>query len=103
MIIIKHLSEQQKSKKIEWLKKQRDGYIVGDYRNILCHVYQNIKSISMNSGCCTLQDLVKKDSIYYRTEAQVLEYCEMLKGLDYINICNHANNITFTILKPIDF
>lgn len=57
----------------------------------------------MNDGCCTLQDLVKKDSIYYRTEAQVLEYCDMLKRLDYIDVCNRADNITLTILKPIDF
>lgn len=103
MINIKPLSEHQKAEKIEWLKKQRDGYIVGDYRNILCHVYQKIKSISMNDGCCTLEDLVKKDSIYYRTEAQLLEYCDMLKRLDYIDICNYADKIALTILKPIDF
>lgn len=97
------LSENKKAETIEWLKKQRDGYIVGDYRNILYHVYQEIKSISMNDGYCTLQDLVREDSIYYRTEVQVLEYCDMLKRLDYIDVCNHTDKIAFTILKPIDF
>ena len=32
---MKPLSELKKTETIEWLKKQRDGYIVGDYRNIL--------------------------------------------------------------------
>lgn len=97
------LSENQKAETIEWLKKQRDGYIVGDYRNILYHVYQEIKSISMNDGHCTLQDLVSEDAIYYRTEAQVLELCDMLNTLGYIDICNHPDKVILSILKPIDF
>ena len=100
---MKPLSEIQKAETIEWLKKQRDGYIVGDYRNILCHVYQEIKSISMNDGYCTLQDLVNKDTIYYRTEAQVLELCDMLNALGYIGMCNHPDRVTLSIIKPIDF
>lgn len=97
------LSELKKTETIEWLKKQRDGYIVGDYRNILCHVYQEIKSISMNDGYCALQDLVKEDTIYYRTEAQVLELCDMLNTLGYIDIRNHSDGVKLNILKPIDF
>ena len=100
---MKPLSELKKTETIEWLKKQRDGYIVGDYRNILCHVYQEIKSISMNDGYCALQDLVKEDTIYYRTEAQVLELCDMLNTLGYIDIRNHSDGVKFNILKPIDF
>lgn len=100
---MKPLSEIQKAETIEWLKKQRDGYIVGDYRNILCHVYQEIKTISMNDGYCTLQALVNEDTIYYRTEAQVLESCDMLNTLGYIDICNHSGRVTLSILKPIDF
>lgn len=100
---MKPLSELKKTETIEWLKKQRDGYIVGDYRNILCHVYQEIKSISMNDGYCALQDLVKKDTIYYRTEAQVLELCDMLNTLGYIDIRNHSDGVKLNILKPIDF
>ena len=97
------LSEIQKAETIEWLKKQRDGYIVGDYRNILCHVYQEINAISMNDGYCTLQDLVNEDTIYYRTKAQVLELCDMLNVLGYIDICNHPDRVTLNVLKPIDF
>ena len=100
---MKPLSELKKTEPIEWLKKQRDGYIVGDYRNILCHVYQEIKSISMNDGYCALQDLVKEDTIYYRTEAQVLELCDMLNTLGYIDIRNHSDGVKLNILKPIDF
>ena len=100
---MKPLSEIQKAETIEWLKKQRDGYIVGDYRNILCHVYQEIKAISMNDGYCTLQDLVNEDTIYYRTEAQVLELCDMLNTLGYIDICNHPDRVRLRTLKPIDF
>ncbi len=100
---MKPLSELKKTETIEWLKKQRDGYIVGDYRNILCHVYQEIKSISMNDGYCALQDLVKEDTIYYRTEAQVLELCDMLNTLGYIDIRNHSDGVKLNILKPIDF
>ena len=97
------LSIIQKAKFIEWLKKQRDGYIVGEYRNVLYYVYQEIKTISTNHVKCTLQDLIKKDSIYYRTEAQVLEICDMLNELGYISVCNNTNEITFTTIKPIDF
>ena len=100
---MKPLSELKKTETIEWLKKQRDGYIVGDYRNILCHVYQEIKSISMNDGYCALQDLVKEDTIYYRNEAQVLELCDMLNTLGYIDIRNHSDGVKLNILKPIDF
>ena len=100
---MKPLSELKKTETIEWLKKQRDGYIVGDYRNILCHVYQEIKSISMNDGYCAVQDLVKEDTIYYRTEAQVLELCDMLNTLGYIDIRNHSDGVKLNILKPIDF
>ena len=100
---MKPLSELKKTETIEWLKKQRDGYIVGDYRNILCHVYQEIKSISMNDGYCALQDLVKEDTMYYRTEAQVLELCDMLNTLGYIDIRNHSDGVKLNILKPIDF
>ena len=100
---MKPLSELKKTETIEWLKKQRVGYIVGDYRNILCHVYQEIKSISMNDGYCALQDLVKEDTIYYRTEAQVLELCDMLNTLGYIDIRNHSDGVKLNILKPIDF
>lgn len=100
---MKPLSELKKTETIEWLKKQRDGYIVGDYRNILCHVYQEIKSISMNDGYCALQDLVKEDTINYRTEAQVLELCDMLNTLGYIDIRNHSDGVKLNILKPIDF
>ena len=100
---MKPLSELKKTETIEWLKKQRDGYIVGDYRNIVCHVYQEIKSISMNDGYCALQDLVKEDTIYYRTEAQVLELCDMLNTLGYIDIRNHSDGVKLNILKPIDF
>lgn len=100
---MKPLSELKKTETIEWLKKQRDGYIVGDYRNILCHVYQEIKSISMNDGYCALQDLVKEDTIYYRTEEQVLELCDMLNTLGYIDIRNHSDGVKLNILKPIDF
>ena len=96
---MKPLSELKKTETIEWLKKQRDGYIVGDYRNILCHVYQEIKSISMNDGYCALQDLVKEDTIYYRTEAQVLELCDMLNTLGYIDIRNHSDGVKLNILS----
>ena len=103
LISTKQLSELQKAKTIEWLRKQRDGYIVGDYRNILYHVYQEIKSISMNDGYCTLQDLTKEDTIYYRAETQVLELCDALNALGYIDICNHSNRVTLRVVKPIDF
>lgn len=57
----------------------------------------------MNDGYCALQDLVKEDTIYYRTEAQVLELCDMLNTLGYIDIRNHSDGVKLNILKPIDF
>lgn len=100
---MKPLSEEQKAETIRWLQKQRDGYIIGDYRNILYHIYQEIKSISRNNGDCTLQNLVREDSIHYKTETQVLELCNMLKELGYIDIFDNTYKTTFCIVKPIDF
>ena len=57
----------------------------------------------MNDGYCALQDLVKEDTIYYRTEAQVLELCDMLNTLGYIDIRNHSDGVKLNILKPSDF
>lgn len=89
--------------RIKWLRKQRDGYIVGVYRNILCHIYQEINSVSINKKHCKLQDLVKEDSIYYRTNEQVMELCDTLYELGYIDKINHNDIMEFTILKPMDF
>lgn len=100
---MKPLSKEQKAKTIKWLQKQRDGYIIGDYRNILYHIYQEIKSFSENDGYCTVQNLIREDSIHYKTETQVLELCDMLKELGYIDICDNTYKTTFYIVKPIDF
>ena len=88
---------------ITWLKKQRDGLIVGDYRNILYNLYQKILSQSTSAPPCILNNLVDTVSLYYRNEYQILEFCKALEELGYIEICESSDELAITILKPIDF
>lgn len=53
---------------ITWLRKQRDGFIIGDYRNILYNLYQKISFVLTSQGTCTLSSLIDVNSIYYRHE-----------------------------------
>ena len=104
LLNMRRLSENQKAETITWLKKQRDGIIVGEYRNILYDVYQSIKNISINTGhVCTLQNLANYGSTHYGSESQLLEFCDMLQELGYIDIYNRSEGVVLTILKPIDF
>ena len=98
------MSNQEKNETINWLIKQRDGLIIGDYRNILYNLYQKINSLSSSKNQqCYLKDIIDTKSLYYKNENQLLELCETLKELGYIEISYTTNNITITILKTIDF
>lgn len=99
-----NISENDLFETIVWLRKQRDGLIIGDYRNILYDLYQRISEISSNSTkTCYLKELIDEKSNYYKNENQLLELCEKLYELGYIKICKLTHDITITITKEIDF
>lgn len=97
------MRDQNKSEIITWLRKQRDGFIVGDYRNILYNLYQKISLVLSSQETCNLNSLIDINSIYYRNKNQLLEFCEDLRNLGYININYTSNDIVITINKEIDF
>lgn len=54
-----NLSTNEKNVKIDLLRKQRDGAIIGSYRNILAEIYKNIKEASIiNNGTCFVKSLL---------------------------------------------
>ena len=98
------ISKEDIIKAVSWLKKQRDGVIIGDYRNTLYHLYQKIYDISPEpTQTCSLKDLLDETSVYYRNENQLLELCHVLQKLGYIEMHNLTNDIKISVLKPIDF
>nr|DAU00987.1 MAG TPA: hypothetical protein [Caudoviricetes sp.] len=97
------MCKQKKSEIITWLRKQRDGFIIGDYRNILYNLYQKISFVLASQEICNLNSLIDINSIYYKSKNQLLEFCEDLRNLGYININYTSEDINITINKEIDF
>ncbi len=98
---MKNISEIERFKTIDWLRKQRDGLIIGDYRNMLYDMYQKILMLSMSSEQCFLSDIYKTNADKY-TIQHTLDLCNMLKSLGYIEFLDTTDPIV-DILKPIDF
>ena len=96
------LTEDEIIKKIELLKKQRDGLIIGSYRSILADLYNNIKSVKDTIGNeCFLSMLQKKYSSNNEHQKNViLDCCLDLEQLGYIQI---EDNERILIKKDLDF
>ena len=96
------LNDEEKYRKIQFLKKQRDGLIIGSYRNILADLYTKIKIITETNNIeCSVSMLQK----YCHTKNQheknlIMDYCLDLVQLGYINI---EKNEKIEILKELDF
>lgn len=96
------LSIEEKNKKIEFLRKQCKGAIIGDYRNILASIYEKIKTISKsNDGICHIILLQKECLASTKHKENVLfDYCLDLEQLGYIQI---DDDTQIRIIKELDF
>lgn len=92
----------EKMKKLELLRKQRDGRIIGVYRNILADIYEKIEKISVdNNGICS-SELLQKMYLPYTSHKKnvILDYCLDLEQLGYIQIMDSGEII---IISDLDF
>lgn len=98
----KSLSEEEKIQKIQLLRKQRDGLIIGSYRNILADLFVKIKDIiNRNENKCLVSTVQEKCFAKDNHEKNIIiDYCLDLEQLGYISI---ENNQKITIIKDIDF
>lgn len=93
------LSFEEKTNKIDFLRKQRDGFIIGDYRNILAQIYIIIKNATYESF--SLDKLYQANFVdTSHNKNVILDYCLDLEQLGYIKV---DNNGEIEIIKELDF
>lgn len=93
-------SFQKKDETISFLIKQRDGLIVGDYRNILFNIYNRIKNACPHTSQCSIYDLFRCDSHEMRV---FLDYCYDLEHLGYLKIEHAGSDIYLSPIQEINF
>lgn len=98
----KSLSSRERMKIIGFLRKQRDGLIIGEYRSLLVTIYKKIaKIINQNNGVCTISDLFDLSETKTMHERNVvIDRCMDLEQLGYIRI---QNDETIDIQQELDF
>lgn len=86
-----------------WLKKQRKGTIIGDYRNHLYTVYMQIRKTCdlLNTNECLYEKAFSENGI--PGVFSPLECCIELLHLGYINIQDNGNQYLLSIVAEIDF
>lgn len=96
------LSADEKFAKIEFLRKQRNGLIIGSYRNMLAELYEEIESLCKKQDIsCTLENLCElKASPSPHDKNLILDRCLDLEQLGYIAIYDTG---IISIVKKIDF
>lgn len=96
------LSLNEKNKRIAFLKKQRDGKVIGQYRNILADIYKKITKVSAdNNGICLIESLQEMFLPSTNHEKNViLDYCLDLEQLGYIQM---KENGEINIIREMDF
>lgn len=99
------LSSEEKSYKIAWLRKQRDGLIIGSYRNKLSIAYKRIEYFSSQfDQDCTISNILDFycfNNTHFRQS--FLDYCLDLEQLGYIKITKCHKDYVIKILKELDF
>lgn len=87
---------------VDFLRKQRDGLIIGEYRNILYNTYQAIYKASKQNRFL-LSDIPELQNGCFVPFGVVLSYCNDLEKLGYIRIIKKNNDYEIIIIKNIDF
>ena len=90
------LKEKEKIEKISFLRKQRDGLIIGTYRNALASTYREIEA----RGTCCITATCKELGITDHEKNLLKDYCLDLEQLGYIKI-NEAGDVF--VIQPLDF
>lgn len=108
MIKKKVLTQEQIAEKLDYLRKQRDGLIVGDYRNYLYNLYMSLKErcSETEDGSCNpypWQILVALDRDDLYKSNLVYTYCDDLEALGYIRMQGYGKDKKIFIIKDIDF
>lgn len=96
-------SELSNTQKIIWLKKQRKGVIIGNFRNCLYSVYEHIRASSSESDTQSCVYEVVFSSIKIAGVYNPFDYCIELCNLGYIEIQLTNSLHILSILKEIDF
>lgn len=95
-----NLTFEEKMNKIDFLRKQRDGFIIGDYRNILAQIYKTIKNTTYDDTF-SLDKLYQTDfSNISNNKNIILDYCLDLEQLGYIKV---DENGEIEVIKELDF
>lgn len=104
----KVLTEQQIAEKVEHLRKQRDGIIVGNYREYLYNLYGYLKASCEGSKerYCNpypreLLMAIGRTDLY--NSYLGYKYCDDLEALGYIKTEGYGKNKKIYITKEIDF
>ena len=96
------VSDQQKQTQLSFLRKQRDGVIIGEYRSMLAGTYNEIRTLCCkNRGVCCLSELqnqVENDDLHKKNI--LLDNCLDLEQLGYIRV--HDND-SIEITHEMDF
>ena len=102
MFSLGYYQQLTKDDRIKWLKKQKAGTIIGDYRNQLYLVYKHIESKCHNSlQYCIYEQLFPEAS--WRGIYNPYEYCVELRELGYISILHTGSYHKLSIVKDLDF
>ena len=88
---------------VDFLKKQRDGLIIGEYRNILHEIFQSILSKANYNKCCYLSEIPEFQNGSILPLGILFSYCKDLEMLGYINIIQNNNDYKLIVEKDMDF
>lgn len=91
------------AEKKDWLRRQRKGYIIGDYRNHLYAVYMRVRETceSLNTNECNYEDAFPEDRI--AGVYSPFECCLELFRLGYIGVRTEGVNQKLSLVAELDF
>lgn len=94
------LIEEERLAKISFLRKQRDGLIIGTYRNVLAIAYREIEKALLGRGTCCVTSFCKEHGATDHEKNILKDYCLDLEQLGYIKI-NETGDVF--VIQPLDF
>ena len=94
------LATDERTAKIAFLRKQRDGLVIGTYRNALANTYRGIEKALLEKGTCCIVSFCEEYGITDHEKNLLKDQCLDLEQLRYIQI-DELGNVLIT--KPLDF
>lgn len=93
-------TDAETEEKITFLRKQRDGLVIGTYRNTLADVYKAITKSLLSNSVCNILLFCEEHGTTMHEKNLLKHYCLELEQLRYIQISESGNIL---ITKPLDF